>query len=63
MTTETLGALRMRRDTLQRDLSALNRGEGGSRLSAVQASFYKTRLAAVNGLLAGHAKPALKVGT
>ena len=52
----------MRRDMLQRDLSALIRGEGGSSISAVQASFYGTRLAAVNGLLAGHAKSVLKIG-
>ncbi|HPI47374.1 MAG TPA: hypothetical protein PLH23_03840 [Hyphomonadaceae bacterium] len=61
MTTEALGALRMRRDTLERDLNALLRGEAGSSISAAQVSFYKTQLAVVNGMLANPAKPALKL--
>lgn len=51
MTTETLGALRMRRDTLERDLSALASGDSGSRLSAKEAHFYQSRLMTVDGLL------------
>ena len=52
MTTETLGALRMRRDTLQRDLHALTRGEAGCIVNSAELSFYKLRLATVNSLLA-----------
>ena len=52
MTTETLGALRMRRDMLQHDLNAITRGDAGSITNAAETSFYKLRLAAVDSLLA-----------
>jgi len=61
MTTETLGALRMRRDMLERDLNAILRGDAGSIISAGQVSFYKLRLAAVNRLLALREMTAAKV--
>lgn len=51
MTTETLGALRMRRDMLERDLKAFARGDSGSRLSAKEAHFYQSRLMIVDSLL------------
>jgi hypothetical protein len=48
MTTETLGALLMRRDTLVRDLMALNAGEAGQVISVAETRFYSARIAAVN---------------
>ncbi len=48
MTTETLGALLMRRDTLVRDLMALNAGDAGQIISAAETRFYSARIAAAN---------------
>jgi len=48
MTTETLGVLRMRRDTLMRDLKALSAGDAGHCISAAETRFYSARIAAVN---------------
>ena len=56
MTSETLGALLMRRDTLMRDLAALSMGEAGHVISEAETRFYRTRIAAVNRKLA---RPAL----
>lgn len=60
MTTEQLGALRMRRDMLQRDLNALKRGEAGNRLTEDEARFYKSRLGAVDRLLMEPCAPRTK---
>jgi hypothetical protein len=51
MTTETLGVLRMRRDTLMRDLKALNTGEAGQCISAAETRFYSARIAEANSRL------------
>ena len=48
MTMETFGALLMRRDTLMRDLMALNEGDAGQVISAAETHFYMAHLAAVN---------------
>ena len=61
MTSETLGALHMRRQTLERDLRAILRGDAGSVISTGQVSFYKLRLAAVNRLLTLRETSATKV--
>lgn len=60
MTTEHIGALRMRRDTLQRDLSALRQGDAGNRLTEEEARFYASRLGAVNTLLLEPCAPRTK---
>lgn len=52
MTTETLGALLMRRDTLMRDLVALNTGEAGHVITDADTRFYRARIAEVNRELA-----------
>jgi hypothetical protein len=60
MTSEQRGALRMRRDMLQRDLNALKRGEAGNRLTEKEASFYRSRLGAVDSLLMEPCAPRAK---
>jgi hypothetical protein len=60
MTTEIQGALRMRRDVLERDLKALTKGDGGSRLTRREVSFYQSRLLAVNAKLTESRAPNAK---
>ena len=60
MTTEIQGALRMRRDVLERDLKALAKGDGGSRLTKREVSFYRSRLVAVNSKLTEPRAPRAK---
>ena len=60
MTTEAQGALRMRRDILERDLKALTRGDGGSRLTRRETRFYQSRLLAVNEKLTEPRAPSAK---
>lgn len=60
MTTERQGALRMRRDVLERDLKALAKGDGGSRLTRREVSFYQSRLVAVNEKLTEPRAPRAK---